>query len=478
MNSFREWLNTLFGSDGGRAVQMLFALLLVVLLILAVTWLFRRLFGVTLQRGRSSRLSLVDSTVIDQNRRLMLLRRDDVEHLVMIGGPNDILVESRILKAAPALAGRPAPQAVQRPQIVPAAEAEPPIPAPETAEPVTPAVAAVRAKAAAGAATLAAAVVSAGTLLRSRIGRSEEPEAQPTPSASMAAPAERRTLDEAFDAPLGRTAEPVAPAPLASAPIEPPARAAPLFPPLPEPILRPIEPARVAPARVDPFAAEPPAPTTPRVDDRFADGLARALAEPTPLAPEPPVRVPASELRPPEPPRTEIDLLADLEAIGSEIARAPEPEIEPVAEPVEIEPIEIAVEEADPRLRLEPRFEPRLGTVAPAAEPAAEETAFDFDFDFDHRPAPEPEPDLLPTHAPEPEPEIAEEPAEEAPSVIEEEPPVEEEPAIEFVRTPEPPHAAASAPTPTPTPAPASTVDELEEEMARLLAELSGQTRR
>lgn len=466
MNSFREWLNTLFGSDGGRAVQMLFALLLVVLLILAVTWLFRRLFGVTLHRGRSSRLSVVDSTVIDQNRRLMLLRRDDVEHLVMIGGPNDLLVESRILRAAPVLAARPASPGTQRPQIVPVAEAEPPIPAPETAEPATPAVAAVRAKAAAGAASFAAAVASAGALLRARIGRGEDaeaPTAPPSPATPMAAP-ERRTLDEAFDAPLGHAAEPIAPTP-----VEPPMRTAPLFPPLPEPLVRPIEPARFPPARIEPLAAEPPHP--PARDDRFADGLARALAETT-VAPPPPAPVPVP--RAPEPSQAEIDLLADLEAIGSEIARSPK--IEPIA-PVGIESIAPLVEDDIPA----PRHEPPMGAEEPV-EPATEDAHFDFDFDFDRGPEPEPEPDLLPELEPEPTPEIAPETEVAEAPVVEAPAAIEDEPEIEIIRAPEPPPVEPEpAPTPaapTAKPAPASTVDELEEEMARLLAELSGQTRR
>ncbi|NLH83604.1 MAG: FliO/MopB family protein, partial [Phyllobacteriaceae bacterium] len=109
---------------------MLFALLLVVLLILAVTWLFRRLFGTTFVRGRSTRLSVIDSAPVDPHRRLLLVRRDDVEHLVMVGGPNDLLVESRILRAAPVVAGR----ATAHPQPVPPRAApRPAVPEPEPA---------------------------------------------------------------------------------------------------------------------------------------------------------------------------------------------------------------------------------------------------------------------------------------------------------------------------------------------------------
>lgn len=58
--------------------------------------------------GRQSRLGVVDSYGVG-TRQLVLVRRDNVEHLIMIGGPNDVVVESSILRARPAgQAARPA----------------------------------------------------------------------------------------------------------------------------------------------------------------------------------------------------------------------------------------------------------------------------------------------------------------------------------------------------------------------------------
>lgn len=56
------------------------------------------------QRGRVPRLAIVDATPIDNNnrRRLVLVRRDNVEHLLMIGGPTDIVVETNIVRTTPA----------------------------------------------------------------------------------------------------------------------------------------------------------------------------------------------------------------------------------------------------------------------------------------------------------------------------------------------------------------------------------------
>lgn len=47
-------------------------------------------------RERTKRLSVIDAAVVDTRRRVVLIRRDNVEHLVLIGGPTDVVIESRI----------------------------------------------------------------------------------------------------------------------------------------------------------------------------------------------------------------------------------------------------------------------------------------------------------------------------------------------------------------------------------------------
>lgn len=72
------------------------------------------------RRSRNARLAITDAASIDDRRRLVLVRRDDVEHLIMIGGATDMVIESDIsrsgaAKTAPAAttaaqdAGAPAP---------------------------------------------------------------------------------------------------------------------------------------------------------------------------------------------------------------------------------------------------------------------------------------------------------------------------------------------------------------------------------
>jgi flagellar biogenesis protein FliO len=70
--------------------------------VVAVAYLVRRIFvGAPLlatffasKPGR--RIEIVEQATIDARRRLVLVRRDDVEHLVMTGGPADVVIETGI----------------------------------------------------------------------------------------------------------------------------------------------------------------------------------------------------------------------------------------------------------------------------------------------------------------------------------------------------------------------------------------------
>ena len=72
------------------------------LVALGVLVLFFRLIRGGARGRKGLRLGIVEYCEIDQTRRLVLLRRDGVEHLVLIGGPQDLLVEANIGTDAPA----------------------------------------------------------------------------------------------------------------------------------------------------------------------------------------------------------------------------------------------------------------------------------------------------------------------------------------------------------------------------------------
>ena len=99
-------LEALFGADMPLAVRFFLAFLIVLGLIGATAWAVRRFgagrLGGAGTRARQPRLAVVDHASVDSRRRLILVRRDNIEHLVLIGGPTDVVVEANIVRAAPA----------------------------------------------------------------------------------------------------------------------------------------------------------------------------------------------------------------------------------------------------------------------------------------------------------------------------------------------------------------------------------------
>ena len=106
-------MNSLFGLELPTSVNFVIAFVVVLALIGIVAWAVRR-FGVTrieaAARARQPRLAVIDSASVDSRRKLVIVRRDNVEHLLMIGGPTDVVVETNIVRAAAGAApGREAP---------------------------------------------------------------------------------------------------------------------------------------------------------------------------------------------------------------------------------------------------------------------------------------------------------------------------------------------------------------------------------
>jgi flagellar protein FliO/FliZ len=100
------FLDGVFGTEMPFVVKFFLAFLLVLGLIGVGAWGLRRFtsgrLGGASTRGRQPRLGVIDYASVDARRRLILVRRDNVEHLLMIGGPTDVVVEANIVRAVAA----------------------------------------------------------------------------------------------------------------------------------------------------------------------------------------------------------------------------------------------------------------------------------------------------------------------------------------------------------------------------------------
>lgn len=78
--------------------RFIFALAVVLGLIVGLSWLLRR-YGAGLRiapRVNGQRVAVVAFSTVDAKRRLALVRRDNVEHLVLLGPAGDTVIESGI----------------------------------------------------------------------------------------------------------------------------------------------------------------------------------------------------------------------------------------------------------------------------------------------------------------------------------------------------------------------------------------------
>jgi hypothetical protein len=112
---------------------------------LLVLYIFRLLFGRKIRSDAAKkgprRLDVVDVFDLDRERQLVIVRRDNTEHLLLIGGPNDLLVEGSIARAEVVPARAPAEARAQAPATAwpPGPQGEPapgPIPKPAAPAPL------------------------------------------------------------------------------------------------------------------------------------------------------------------------------------------------------------------------------------------------------------------------------------------------------------------------------------------------------
>ncbi len=302
----------------GSPITFIVAFIVVLALIGAVFWLLRRFantrLGANTQRGRMPRLAVIDAAAVDGRRRLVLVRRDNVEHLLMIGGPTDIVVEPNIVRAG---AGRdqipPRSSAAEPPRLAPMPDAgswADETPRPEVLDHPEP----------------------------------QMPEPPPRPARPSFADEVRRpapALPERRSEPQlgGFSPEPMPPRPEREPRPEPmPPRVARNEPPLMPRPPRQSEPAKVPPVRAERAPTPPPAPQAPPVPPlaaapssaeqnlaEMAQRLEAALRRPAgetlapPVAPDPPSQR-AARVEPPAPPARPAAEKTSFENLEDEMA--------------------------------------------------------------------------------------------------------------------------------------------------------------
>ena len=86
--------------DNPNYVRFVVALIFVLGLLYGCLWLVQRLGPkLTTMRMRTSktqRLKIIESLFIDPRRRLLLIERDDQQHLILLNQNQDIVIETNI----------------------------------------------------------------------------------------------------------------------------------------------------------------------------------------------------------------------------------------------------------------------------------------------------------------------------------------------------------------------------------------------
>ncbi|MEM7427160.1 MAG: hypothetical protein AAF441_13780 [Pseudomonadota bacterium] len=81
--------------DPATIIKVGGAIVVILLVIIIGLAIFRHIGG-EVRGKRGSRLAVVEFQEVDKLRHLVLVRRDDAEHLLLIGGSQDVVVETNI----------------------------------------------------------------------------------------------------------------------------------------------------------------------------------------------------------------------------------------------------------------------------------------------------------------------------------------------------------------------------------------------
>ncbi len=108
-----QFLSSLFGGSESSIVTTALALGIVLVLIVLGVWVLKVSFRASNHLiRRNKRLTIIDSINVDAKRQLIIVRRDNVEHLILTGGPTDVVIEAGIAAEKPGMPARRTPPPV------------------------------------------------------------------------------------------------------------------------------------------------------------------------------------------------------------------------------------------------------------------------------------------------------------------------------------------------------------------------------
>ncbi|WP_455482578.1 flagellar biosynthetic protein FliO [Bartonella sp. B35(2025)] len=94
------WLSNQIGTFAANiAISLIFCIMIITTSIVIIIFLNRLNAGnFNIHRKKHiPRLTICDTIMIDRTHRLILVRRDDTEHLILIGGSTNFVIESNII---------------------------------------------------------------------------------------------------------------------------------------------------------------------------------------------------------------------------------------------------------------------------------------------------------------------------------------------------------------------------------------------
>lgn len=92
-------------ADGLSMVKFIGAFVFVIGAMFLLSWALKRagIAGHIMRTGQKRRLQLVESMPVDARRRVVLIKRDDREHLVLLGPDHAAVIETDIPSLPPSL---------------------------------------------------------------------------------------------------------------------------------------------------------------------------------------------------------------------------------------------------------------------------------------------------------------------------------------------------------------------------------------